>query len=109
MITFVEKFGGWLDAPAGRHMRQVEISRRMLAGEIDPHFEPSDFMGNSVAEQILWGGASGPFSRDRADGARARRLDARRPPMVLDVVAPVAGPRRSPINRSRRIAARRST
>ena len=59
MITLIEKFGGWLDAPSAGYMRQVEISRRMLAGEIDPHFEPSDFMGKTPAEQILWGGASG--------------------------------------------------
>ena len=30
----------------------------MLAGEIDPHLEPNDFMGQTVAEQLLWGGAS---------------------------------------------------
>jgi hypothetical protein len=30
----------------------------MLAGEIDPHLEPNDFSGRTVAEQLLWGGAS---------------------------------------------------
>jgi ankyrin repeat protein len=59
MIALIEKFGGWLDAPSAGYMRHVEISRRMLAGEIDPHFEPSDFMGKTPAEQLLWGGASG--------------------------------------------------
>jgi ankyrin repeat protein len=58
MIALIEKFGGWLDAASAGYMRQPEIARRMLAGEIDPHLEPSDFMGKTVAEQILWGGAS---------------------------------------------------
>jgi hypothetical protein len=30
----------------------------MLAGEIDAHLEPNDFSGRTVAEQLLWGGAS---------------------------------------------------
>jgi len=59
MIALIKKFGGWLDAPSAGYMRQTEMARRMLAGEIDPHVEPSDFMGQTVAEQILWGGASG--------------------------------------------------
>ena len=37
---------------------QTEIARKMLAGEIDPHLEPNDFSGRTVAEQLLWGGAS---------------------------------------------------
>ena len=58
MIALIEEFGGWLDAPSAGYMRQTEIARRMLAGEIDPHMEPSDFMGQTLAEQVLWGGAS---------------------------------------------------
>ena len=34
------------------------MARKMLAGEIDPHFQPNDFSGQTVAEQVLWGGAS---------------------------------------------------
>jgi hypothetical protein len=30
----------------------------MLAGEVDPHLEPNDFPGRTVAEQLLRGGAS---------------------------------------------------
>jgi hypothetical protein len=37
----------------------VEIARRMLAGELDPHLEPGTFSGQTAAEQILWSGASG--------------------------------------------------
>jgi hypothetical protein len=29
-----------------------------LAGEIEAHLEPNDFSGRTVAEQLLWGGAS---------------------------------------------------
>lgn len=47
MIALIEKFGGWLDAASAGAMRQPEIARRMLAGEIDPHLEPSDFMGKT--------------------------------------------------------------
>ena len=31
----------------------------MLAGELDPHLESGTFSGQTVAEQILWSGASG--------------------------------------------------
>jgi ankyrin repeat protein len=58
MIALIEKHGGWIDAGAAGYARQTEMARKMLAGEIDPHLEPNDFMGNTVAEQLLWGGAS---------------------------------------------------
>lgn len=58
MIALLVHFGGWLDAPAAGYMRQTEIARKMLAGEIDPHIEPSDFMGHTMEEQLLWGAAS---------------------------------------------------
>jgi ankyrin repeat protein len=58
MIALIEQHGGWLDPGAAGYARQVDIARKMLAGEIDPHFEPNDFAGNTVAEQLLWGGAS---------------------------------------------------
>jgi len=58
MIALIEKYGGWIDAGSAGHARQVEIARKMLAGEIDGHIEPNDFSGHTVAEQLLWGGAS---------------------------------------------------
>ena len=76
MIALIEKFGGWLDAPSAGYMRQTEIARRMLAGEIDPHFEPSDFIGTDCGRADSLGWRERPFRRDRADGARTRRLDA---------------------------------
>jgi len=58
MIALMEQYGGWIDPGSAGYARQTEIARRMLAGEIDPHLEPNDFSGRTVAEQLLWGGAS---------------------------------------------------
>src|SRR5262245_65824708 len=55
MIDLMVEHGGWIDASAVGYTRNVELARRMLQGEIDPHPES----GEKVAEQILWGGASG--------------------------------------------------
>jgi ankyrin repeat protein len=59
MIDLMLKHGGWIDAASVGYLREVEIARGMLAGEIDPHLEPGTFSGQTVAEQILWSGASG--------------------------------------------------
>jgi hypothetical protein len=58
MIELMVKHGGWIDAASVGYLREVEIARRMLAGELDPHLEP-DAGSQTVAEQILWSGASG--------------------------------------------------
>jgi ankyrin repeat protein len=58
MIALIEQYGGAIDPGAAGYARQTEIARKMLAGEIDPHLEPNDFSGTTVAEQLLWGGAS---------------------------------------------------
>lgn len=58
MIALMEEYGGWIDPGGAGYARQTEIARKMLAGEIDPHIEPNDFSGHTVAEQLLWGGAS---------------------------------------------------
>jgi ankyrin repeat protein len=58
MIALLTQHGGWIDAGSAGYARQVEIARKMLAGEIEPHIEPNDFSGRTVAEQLLWGGAS---------------------------------------------------
>jgi ankyrin repeat protein len=59
MIDLMLKHGGWIDAASVGYLREVEIARRMLAGELDPHLELGTFSGETVAEQILWSGASG--------------------------------------------------
>jgi ankyrin repeat protein len=58
LIALIEKYGGWIDASAAGYAGQTEMARKMLAGEIDPHLEPNDMSGHTVAEQLLWGGAS---------------------------------------------------
>jgi ankyrin repeat protein len=59
MIDLMVEHGGRIDASAVGYLRNVELARRMLQGEIDPHPESGTFSGEKVAEQILWGGASG--------------------------------------------------
>jgi len=54
MIALIEQYGGWIDPGSAGCARQTEIARRMLAGEIDPRLTTDD----TVAEQLLWGGAS---------------------------------------------------
>ena len=58
MIALIEQHGGWIHPGPAGYARQTEIARKMLAGEIDPHLVPDDFSGHTVAEQLLWGGAS---------------------------------------------------
>src|SRR5262245_59987879 len=59
MIDLMVEHGGWIDAASVGYIRDVELARRMLEGEIDPHLESGTFSGEKVAERILWSGASG--------------------------------------------------
>jgi ankyrin repeat protein len=59
MIDLMVEHGGWIDAASVGYIRNVELARQMLEGEIDPHLESGTFSGEKVAEQILWSGASG--------------------------------------------------
>jgi ankyrin repeat protein len=54
MIDLMVEHGGWIDAASVGYMGNVELARRMLQGEVDPHLE-----SGTVEEQILWSGASG--------------------------------------------------
>ena len=58
MIELMLKHGGWIDAASAGYLRNADLARRMLAGELDPHLESGTFSGETVAEKILWGGAS---------------------------------------------------
>src|SRR6266850_853826 len=58
MIDLMVEHGGWIDAPSVGYLRNVELARRMLEGELDPHLESGAFSGETV-EAILWSGASG--------------------------------------------------
>ncbi len=59
MIDLMVEHGGWIDAASVGYLRNVELARRMLQGEVDPHLESGTFSGETVEEQILWSGASG--------------------------------------------------
>ncbi len=59
MIALLERHGGALDAASVGYLRLTELARKMLAGEIDPRLEFGLFSGETVAEQLLWSGASG--------------------------------------------------
>jgi ankyrin repeat protein len=59
MIDLMVEHGGWIDAASVGYLRNVELARRMLEGEVDPHLESGTFSGQTVEEQILWSGASG--------------------------------------------------
>jgi ankyrin repeat protein len=59
MIDLMVQHGGWIDAASVGYLRNVDRARRMLKGELDPHLESGTFSGKTVAEQILWSGASG--------------------------------------------------
>ena len=59
MIDLMVQHGGWIDAASVGYLRNMELARRMLHGELDPHLESGAFSGETVAEQILWSGASG--------------------------------------------------
>jgi ankyrin repeat protein len=58
MIDLMVQHGGWIDASSVGYIRNVELARRMLEGELDPHLESGAFSGQTV-EAILWSGASG--------------------------------------------------
>jgi ankyrin repeat protein len=59
MIDVMVEHGGWIDAASVGYLGNVDLARRMLEGEIDAHLESGTFSGETVAEQILWSGASG--------------------------------------------------
>src|SRR5258708_14522141 len=59
MIELIVKHGGWIDAASGGYLREVEIARRMLTGELDPPLDPGTFSGPTVPEAIPWRRPSG--------------------------------------------------
>ena len=59
MIDLMVEHGGWIDAASVGYLRRADLARRMLDGDLDPHLESGTFSGQTVAEQILWSGASG--------------------------------------------------
>lgn len=57
MIDVMVQHGGRIDAAAVGYLRNVELARRVLEGDIDTHLESGACSGETV-EAILWGGAS---------------------------------------------------
>jgi ankyrin repeat protein len=58
MIDLMVEHGGWIDAGSVGHIRNAQLARRMLQGELDPHLEPGA-SHDRIVEALLWGGASG--------------------------------------------------
>jgi hypothetical protein len=57
MIDVMVEHGGRIDADAAGYLRNVELARRVLEGDIDPQLEPGASRDKTV-ETILCGGAS---------------------------------------------------
>jgi ankyrin repeat protein len=57
MIALLERYGGVPAATTAGLFRQTELARRMLAGEA--RFRIDGAAGESLGEQLLWGGAGG--------------------------------------------------
>jgi Ankyrin repeats (3 copies) len=59
MIALLMRAGARIDAVTPGLFRDVEMSRRLLAGEIVPDRELDAWAGETLAEQLLWGAACG--------------------------------------------------
>jgi ankyrin repeat protein len=57
MIDVLVEHGGRIDAAAAGYLRNVELARRVLEGDIDPQLE-SGASRDETVETVLWGGAS---------------------------------------------------
>jgi ankyrin repeat protein len=60
MIRLLESYGARLSAAETGYVRQTEVARKMLAGELDPRLEVGTGSDTTTAAEILlWSGASG--------------------------------------------------
>ena len=57
MIALLERYGGVPNATSAGLFRQTDLARRMLSGEVP--FRLDGVGGDTLAEQLLWGGACG--------------------------------------------------
>ncbi len=73
MIELMVQHGGWIDATSVGYLRQADVARRMLAGDLDPHLESGSSSVADVAETILSGSGRSPeivrLALDRIDWA----------------------------------------
>ena len=58
MIELLESRGGHLNAAEAGYAGQTEIARKMLAGEMDAHFEEAQYGGKTTLEQLVATGAN---------------------------------------------------
>jgi ankyrin repeat protein len=58
MIELLQSCGGYLNAAEAGYAGQTEIVRKMLAGELDPHFEEAQYGGKTTLEQLVATGAN---------------------------------------------------
>lgn len=59
MIELMGRYGGAVGAVSAGLYRDIDLARRMLAGDADPRLDDGGFVGPSAAEQLLWGAACG--------------------------------------------------
>ncbi len=55
MIDLLQSHGGYLNAAEAGYTAQTAIARKMLAGEIDSHFDAALWAGKTMLEQLLNG------------------------------------------------------
>ena len=72
MIDLMVQHGGRIEAAAVGYLRNVELARRMLEGDIDPHLESGASSGETV-EAILW--AARAAGARRSCGMALERID----------------------------------
>jgi ankyrin repeat protein len=58
MIDVLQRRGGYLNAAEAGYAGQTEIARKILSGELDPHFEEAQYGGKTTLEQLLACGAN---------------------------------------------------
>jgi ankyrin repeat protein len=59
MVKLLESYGGLVDAATAGHLRLTEQASQMLADEDAGRLRDGTFMGESLVEELLWGGLRG--------------------------------------------------
>ena len=59
MVKLLESYGGLVDAATAGHLRLTEQARQMLADEDAGRLREGTFTGESLVEELLWGGLRG--------------------------------------------------
>jgi len=59
MVELLERYGGFADAATVGHLRLTERARQMLADQDAGRLRPGTYMGESLADELLWAGLRG--------------------------------------------------